>query len=153
MAVEFFVWHEPNYRFVFQSWEGIVGRHVNGICEQTLALGATFVTDTYAGESTRSGSGRLVASFEIDRGHARNGDVKAGVGANPRGRLTGYAYFQHEGTGIHSGRGLYPIRPRAGGHLRFYWRRVGRVVVRQQVSHPGVPATKYLTRALAIAMR
>lgn len=49
---------------------------------------------------------------------------------------------------VHGGqppRLILPVRARL---LRFYWRRVGRVVHRSRVNHPGTQAQPYLTDAL-----
>lgn len=146
-GIELFVWHERAFTYVFKSWAGPVGRHIDGIADTTVSLGRTFVGREYAGISTRSGSGRLAASLSVVHKHARNGDVEAWAGANPGGRITGYGLYHHEGTGPH------PIVARRAQNLRFYWRRVGGVVVIRRVSHPGNPAQRYLTRALRIAMR
>lgn len=54
-----------------------------------------------------------------------------------------YAIFPEKGTQPHI------IRPRTAPHLRFYWRRVGRVVRLNQVSHPGSAAQNYMTNALS----
>jgi hypothetical protein len=145
MAV-LFVWNEPGFYYVFKSWQGPVGRHIDGIAETTVQLAKPLVGREYAGESTRSGSGRLEASLSVVHRRARGGDVEAHAGANPSGSMTGYGWYHHEGAGPHV------IRARQAKMLRFYWRRAGRVVIFRQVNHPGNPAQKYLTRALRVAM-
>ena len=70
------------------------------------------------------------------------------VGANPRrGGPKGYAYWQHEGAGPHV------ILPRFAKALRFYWVRIGEVVITKRVNHPGNPALKYISRWLPRAVR
>jgi hypothetical protein len=150
MAELIWVWHEHAFTYVFKSWPGPVGRHIDGIADRTVSIGRGLVGKKYAGISTRSGSGRLARSLRVVHRFAPNRDVEAHAGANPTGRVTGYAYFHHEGAGPH------PI-PRAGttargGYLRFYWLKAGGVVVLRRVRHPGNPAQEYLTKALRIAM-
>jgi hypothetical protein len=68
---------------------------------------------------------------------------------NIRGRVAGesgseldHAIFAERGTQPHE------ILPRGAYNLRFYWRRVGRVVSLPRVSHPGMDAQNFMTRAL-----
>lgn len=53
-----------------------------------------------------------------------------------------YAIFPERGTRPHD------IYPRSAPALRFFWRKVGRVVRLQHVNHPGAPAQNFLTNAL-----
>ncbi len=53
-----------------------------------------------------------------------------------------YAYSVHEGQPART------ITPKRAPHLVFYWRRVGRVVKRASVSHPGTAPQPYLVQAL-----
>lgn len=55
---------------------------------------------------------------------------------------TPYARYVHEGTAPHE------IRPRYARALRFYWPRVGRVVYRQRVWHPGYRGNPFLRDAI-----
>lgn len=66
------------------------------------------------------------------------------VGANPvkGGRAVGYALYMHEGTSPHV------IRPRRAPALRFFWKRIGDVMVTTRVMHPGTRPVRYLTRWL-----
>lgn len=49
---------------------------------------------------------------------------------------------------VHGGQPARTIVPVRATKLVFYWRRAGRVVVRDSVSHPGTTAQPYLTSAL-----
>lgn len=154
MTIEVWVWHEPQFRHVFKSWEGPVGDHVDRIAKHTVFLGRTFVGKEYAGESTRSGTGKLAAALRVAHRFAPNGDVEARAGANPSGRKIGYAIWHHEPTGTHAGKAKYPITPRPPRQkMVFYWRKQGRVVAMSRVMHPGSAGQFYLTRALRIAMK
>lgn len=53
-----------------------------------------------------------------------------------------YAYSVHEGQPARR------ITPKRAPHLVFYWRRVGRVVRRFYVNHPGTAPQPYLVQAL-----
>jgi hypothetical protein len=152
MAELIWVWHEQAFTYVFKSWPGPVGRHIDSIADRTVNLGRGFIGKKYAGVSSRSGSGRLARSLRVVHRFAPNRDVEAHAGANPTGRIVGYAIFHHEGTGVHGGRGVYPIVPRRASRLRFYWVKAGGVVYLKRVRHPGSPAQEYLTKALRIAM-
>jgi hypothetical protein len=55
------------------------------------------------------------------------------------GSAVGYAKIADSGARPHK---IYPVR---ASKLRFYWRRVGRVVYLQHVSHPGYPGKGWLT--------
>jgi hypothetical protein len=55
---------------------------------------------------------------------------------------------------LHRGTPAHVIRPkRPGGRLRFYWERVGQVVVFTKVNHPGIGGTPYLTSSMRDACR
>lgn len=60
-----------------------------------------------------------------------------------------YALAQEDGSGTHAGRGFYAIEARRAKALRFVVN--GRVFVRRRVMHPGVPATRFLYRAVVSA--
>lgn len=53
-----------------------------------------------------------------------------------------YAYSVHEGQPART------IVPRRARRLRFFWRRVGRVVSMARVSHPGTAPQPYMVQAL-----
>lgn len=154
MPIEVWVWHEPAFQFVFKSWKGPVGRHIDRIANHTVFLGRGFVGKEYAFESTRSGSGKLAAALRVAHRRAPSGDVEARAGANPNGRKIGYAIYHHEPTGTHAGKGRYHITPNPPNEaLAFYWRKRGQVVSFNRVRHPGSAGQYYLTRALRIAMK
>lgn len=81
-------------------------------------------------------TGRLKASI--------NWSVQT-AGYNVRGRSGSeliYAYSVHEGQPARE------ITPKRAPFLQFYWRRVGRVVRRMHVNHPGTASQPYLVQAL-----
>jgi hypothetical protein len=50
---------------------------------------------------------------------------------------------------VHDGARPHRITPRmAGGHLRFYWRKVGQVVTFSYVNHPGMRGKKFLSKPM-----
>lgn len=77
------------------------------------------------------------------------GSIFYGLTREDRGGVSGvsgspliYAHSVHEGQ---PARVIVPVRARK---LVFFWRRAGRVVVRDSVSHPGTTGQPYLTSAL-----
>jgi hypothetical protein len=59
-----------------------------------------------------------------------------------------YAAAVESGSGLHGpSRSKYTIRPVRARHLRFYWRKVGRVVTLPKVRHPGQRGKQYLLKA------
>jgi hypothetical protein len=67
------------------------------------------------------------------------------AGWNVRGRSGSeliYAYSVHEGQPARR------ITAKRYARLRFYWRRVGRIVTPYQVNHPGTAPQPYLVQAL-----
>lgn len=86
-------------------------------------------------------TGRLKNSIQVEMKRGIRG-LKVDVGTSLK-----YAKFQHDGTGIHGNRGR-PIRRRRGKVMVFTWR--GERVFARQVR--GVPATKFLERALLAAL-
>jgi hypothetical protein len=123
----------PNANFVrtFETPGGMVGRYVKRKGDQTRDVAKVLVgVDT--GKLKRS-----IRTGNVDR-HPRGFQVEVGS------KLP-YAYAHHQGTPPHT------IRPRAGGVLHWGTRRGGPTVA--VVHHPGTRGTKYLSRALRIAMR
>lgn len=72
-----------------------------------------------------------------------NGRVTGSVGSD-----LAYAASVEAGSGLwgpkHAKYPIYPVRKKM---LRFYWRKVGKVVVLPKVSHPGQRGKGYLKRA------
>lgn len=137
------VWHEPVFNYVFKSWAGPVGRHIDEIADTTSR-----VSKGLAGKRT----GALAASIGVAHEHTTGGDVLAKIGTNVPSGPRGYALWHHEDTGSWGGRGWYTIRARRARFLRFR-DRTGVIVFRRQVRHPGSVGRKYLIRALRFAMR
>ena len=68
------------------------------------------------------------------------------VGSDARGEVTAhtpYSHIAHNGARPHK----IPLARRRPGELqlRFYWRKVGRVVTFSQVSHPGMQGKHFLS--------
>jgi hypothetical protein len=137
------VWNEPVFDYVFKSWAGPVGRHIDGICDTTSR-----VSKGLAGKRTYD----LVNSIGVAHEHTVGGDVLGKVGTNVPNGPRGYALWHHEDTGAWAGRGWYTIRARRAKMLR-YLNRAGVIVFAKQVRHPGSVGRKYLIRALRFAMR
>jgi hypothetical protein len=136
----------------FTGWEGPVGRDFQRRL-RTLEFRARESAPIYRHDPRDPAPvlrvpGALKTSIKTVRAPAKPDQLEAWVGANPSptGRK-GYAEFQHEGTSAHV------IRPRHAKALRFFWRRIGAVVVTTRVNHPGNPALKYISRWLPDAVR
>jgi len=109
----------------------LTGRHVretiNAIERRARARAAT-------GEYT---TGRLAASIRSTY-RTQGWRIHGSVGSH-----LPYAKFPDTGTAPHV------IRPRGAGYpLRFYWRKVGRVVTPWKVNHPGQRSKGWLTDPL-----
>lgn len=83
-------------------------------------------------------TGRLKASINWEMTKDVPGDEVSAQCGSP----LIYANSVHQGQ---PARRIVPVRAKL---LRFYWRRVGRVVHRRSVNHPGTQAQPYLTDAL-----
>lgn len=80
--------------------------------------------------------------------HARGPFVEFGRVAGSVGSDLNYAAAVEGGSGLYGPRrSKYPIRPRNAKRLRFYWRKVGRVVSLPVVHHPGQRGKGYLFKA------
>lgn len=131
---ELFVFNEPNYYYVFHSWEGPVGRE---IAARALTLEAKAISS--AGLKTGALKGSISSFFTY-----HGTELEARVGANPTGGTVGYALYHHEGTVPHI------IRAKPGSNLRYVSR--GRVRFSPSVKHPGTKPNPYLTRWLREAI-
>ena len=79
---------------------------------------------------------------------ARGPFMEFGRVAGSAGSDLNYAAAVEGGAGLHGPRrSKYPIYPRHARRLRFYWRKVGRVVSLPKVNHPGQRGKHYLRRA------
>ena len=74
-------------------------------------------------------------------------DVATGIRGRVYNRLS-YARVAHDGSPPHV---IRPRPPRQ--YLKFYWRKVGRVVYLERVHHPGMRGKKYFTKHLAEVAR
>lgn len=107
-------------------------RFVDDVCEAVAARGQV-LAPRHRGRLADSIHAEVARPVSVSR-------VQGRVVADAR-----HAIWQHEGTGIYGPRGRR-IRPKRARVLRFFWRKVGRVVFFRSVR--GTPATKYLTKAL-----
>lgn len=132
------IWHEASFNYVFKSWPGPVGRHINRIGRTTYALSKAMAPKE---------SGRLASQIEW-RDHFMGGELAMDVGTNLGGRRVGYAIYTHESA-------AHIIRARRAPNLVFRVKPSGRLIVTKSVywrlRNPAT--TKYLTRALRVAMR
>lgn len=88
-------------------------------------------------------TGRLAASIRAKGPFMDFGRVKGTVGSE-----LNYAAAVEGGSGLYGPlRSKYPIYPVRARLLRFYWRKVGRVVALPDVSHPGQRGKGYLKQA------
>ena len=127
-------WNESNYEYVFNSWDGPVGRHIRSRSERLAELARST-----AGIRT----GRLKAAIGTDY----SGELTAKIGVNPHlpdSDRHGYAYYHHEGTLPHL------ISARRAKALRFL--AAGMPIFRYSVHHPGTKPNPYLTMYLREAV-
>lgn len=88
-------------------------------------------------------TGRLAGSLRTRGPFMEFGRVVGSVGSD-----LPYAAAVEGGSGLYGPRrSKYVIRPNRAKMLKFYWRRVGRVVVLPKVNHPGQRGKDYLLRA------
>ena len=88
-------------------------------------------------------TGNLARSIRAEAPHIEFGRVSGSVGSN-----LNYAAAVEDGAGLYGPRGSkYVILPRRRRFLRFYWRKVGRVVTLPSVRHPGQRGKNYLLKA------
>ena len=152
MASKTFVLDRPEYEH-FTGWNGPVGRdfqrRLRTLEFRARASAPVYRPDPRDPHPVFRTPGALKMSIKTVRAPtAKKDQLEAWVGANPqKGGRKGYALWQHEGTGPHT------IRPRRAKALVFFWRRIGEVVVRGSVRHPGNPALHYISRWLDEAVR
>lgn len=84
--------------------------------------------------------------------NVRSGELRDSIGhrawqEGPRARLRVFATAPHA-KWVHDGTRAHEIRPRYARALRFYWPRVGGVVFRQRVWHPGYRGNPFLRDAV-----
>lgn len=125
------------------SWTGPVGRDLN---RRLLTL--QYRAKMSAGVSTPNPTriypgGALRASIRIDRASFDKVGLSAKVGSDRY-----YAKYHHEGTRPH-----VIVPKRAGGKLRFWWGKVGKIVYTKKVNHPGTQPNPFLTRWLREAVK
>lgn len=88
-------------------------------------------------------TGHLAQSIKADPPRIDFGRVSGSVGSN-----LPYAASVEGGAGLYGPRrSKYVILPRRARHLKFYWRKVGRVVTLPSVRHPGQRGKQYLLKA------
>ena len=101
-------------------------KKVDQVTQEIETLAKVEALGPYATGQTSASIHRVV----WEAGSTVRGTVRAG---------TSHARFAHSGTRPHV------ILPRGPYPLRFYWRKVGRVVRFSWVSHPGQPGKHFLT--------
>lgn len=127
----------------FKSWEGPIGEDSSRRL-RTLEYRARMSAGVSTPNPTRIyPGGALRASIKTEREGNTSRGLEARVGSSRP-----YALYHHEGTAPHV---IKPKRP--GGVLRFWWGRVGAIVYRRSVRHPGTKPNPYLTRWLREAVK
>lgn len=127
-------WNQPNFDYMFHSWDGPTGHYIKSRAErlEMLARGQVGVR-----------TGELKASIGSRYGH-RGKSLEVRVGANthlPDSRQTrGYAFYHHTGTFPHL------IKANEAKALRFLV--AGVPIYRYSVHHPGTTMNPYLTMFL-----
>lgn len=118
----------------------------------------TLASKVIAGSGSYA-TGRLADSIDKDGPRITGNIITGSVGSD-----LPYADTAHDGAPIHAifpkkMRGVYRFGSRKAPQLKFYWRRVGRVVYFPQIpasvntlgrSHPGYKGKKYLTEPLKV---
>lgn len=142
MAGAVFVPDPAAWQFEFRSWGGVVGRYMIGVVNRGTALAKASAPGPAKPPRNRTGinysTGRLETQILPGRGRWMT-ELEGRVIALPK-----YSLFVHEGTKPHA---IYPKKP--GGHLAFYWHKVGRFVVLRHVNHPGTAPIPFLSENLA----
>jgi hypothetical protein len=88
-------------------------------------------------------TGNLARSIHAEPPRIDFGRVSGTVGSN-----LNYAAAVEGGAGLYGPRrSKYVILPRNGRYLKFYWRKVGRIVTLPSVRHPGQRGKNYLLQA------
>lgn len=124
----------------FDSPTGTVGTWVGQ--RATLVAAHAVRLAPKPGQSRGYATGETAASIRVNGPtHGRSGP-EATVSSN-----TGHATDLHEGTKPHI------IKPRLAPKLVFFWRKRGRIVMKNKVHHPGTPANPFLLDALKIVFR
>lgn len=136
----------------FTGWEGPVGRdfqrRLRTLEYRARESAPVYVPDPRDPMPIFRTPGALRMSIRTVRAPAKSDQLEAMVGANPvKGGKAGYALYVNEGTRAHE------IRPRIKRVLRFYWRRVGSVVIASRVHHPGTKATHFIDKHLPEAVK
>lgn len=131
----------------FRSRKGLVGRHMKKVMVKQILLSRTSAPAPGHRPRNRTGinySTGLLQAGIVGRETRWNTELEVQVHA-----LARHALFVHNGTKPH------PITPKkAGGVLRFYWHRVGRVVVVKEIKmHPGTRPIPFLSENLRSAIR
>lgn len=123
--------HEPSYRLVFESRDGLVGRDLD-----RRALRIEQAAKAQVGVQT----GNLQRSIKRTWTRSNGQKLSVSVGSNQR-----HAALHHEGTRPHV------IRARNSSSLR-YEADSGEVVFAKSVVHPGTRPNRYLTDNLRLAV-
>lgn len=124
----------------FDSPTGMVGSYVAERAAQVAAHAIAIVPKP--GQGRGYATGETAASIRVSGPTRGRRGPEAEVSAN-----SDHALALHEGTKPHK------IKPRLAPQLVFFWRKRGKVVHRNEVSHPGTPANPFLLNALKAVFR
>lgn len=146
MATAVFEVDPASWKQAFRSWNGMVGIHMQKVMAKQIILSKVSAPAPGTRPRNRTGinfsTGVLQASI-IGRREMWNTELEAQVHA-----MAKHSVMVHEGTKPHKIRAKKP-----GGALRFYWHRVGHVVVLKEVNHPGTRRIPFLAENLRSAVR
>lgn len=129
-----------------QSWEGPCGQDSRRRLDtlEFRARNSAGISTPNPTRPTPGGALRMSIRTEI-KPINKPGTLEATVGSNRP-----YAAAHHEGAKRHK---IVPRASNPSGLLRFWWGRVGAIVYRKSVNHPGNRPNPYLTRWLREAVR
>jgi len=141
-----FVVDPPAFHHAFRSWNGIVGQYMVQVLNKGVVLAKKSAPGPGKRPRNRTGINYSTGNLELQiiAGRARWGNELEGRIIS----LPKYSIFVHEGTAPHV---IKPRKP--GGHLVFYWGKLGRKVALKHVNHPGTRRIPYLAENLRAMIR
>ena len=119
----------------FRSPTGMVGRWTGKKAHEVQAHAIVFAPKP--GQGRGYSTGETAANIRVKGPTVGRSGPEATIVSD-----TNHAVFVHEGTHPHV------IKARPSGKMVFFWRKVGRVVFRDKVFHPGARANPFLVKAL-----
>lgn len=130
-----YVRHRAVEAKAFHSPTGMVGRWTKTQAEKVEAHAKLVAPKP--GSSRGYATGATAASVRAGNVSQGRKGPEATVGAH-----TEHALFVHEGTAAHT------IKASPGQKMYFFFRKAGRMIFDDKISHPGTPANPFLVKAL-----